>query len=107
MKKTIAITILSTMVVIFIILLTIGLNTKEATPVKSEKTNTYMNRFKSEFMSSCVSENATYAYCSCTYEDLLNKLGENGFIKMSVKYTDDEIIPDEIIDSAKQCIHLN
>lgn len=108
MKKNIIITILATALISITLLIIVGLiangQEKEKAPVT---TSNYMTEFKNEFMKGCVSEKANYSSCSCLYEDLLNKLGENGLIKMAVKYADDEIVPDELVNSAKQCAYLN
>ena len=45
--------------------------------------------FKEGFMEGCLKENASYAYCSCSYNWMVKKVGKEKFIEMSMEYAED------------------
>lgn len=103
MKKNIIITILTTTVVLFTILVIIGMNMEDVETTSVSFTPTLKNTFISE----CISDTVNYAYCSCAFDDLINTYGENEYIRMDNQYKKDQILTDEIINSAKKCLYLN
>ena len=63
-----------------------------------------VDEFKQSYMEGCLGEDSNFSYCDCTYETLKQKLGMDEFVKLAIKYADDEIIPDEFVDAAIECI---
>lgn len=66
--------------------------------------------YKSEFVTACMEEDASYSYCSCTYESLAKELGIDGLYDLSLEY----VLGDEFSNSSKDalkkaigdCLHL-
>jgi hypothetical protein len=54
---------------------------------------------REEFLSGCISENTTYAYCNCAYEAIYKDLGEEQFMKQSVDFALTDELPEELKDS--------
>ncbi len=102
MKKTIAITILSTIVVGFIILLIIGLNMEDENPVTIVD-----NESRDTFIKSCIGDTANYPYCACGYDYIINTYGEKGMMRIFNKIDDTKPLPDEIIETYNYCKYLN
>lgn len=105
MKKNIIITILATTVVLFVALLIIGLSIEDE-PVKQTTNSSSLDTFRNNFMSGCNEDGKNYPYCSCAFYDLMKQNGEDKLLKISMQYAVDGIIPQELIDSANECINL-
>jgi hypothetical protein len=58
---------------------------------------------KQQFMSTCNVYGNQTEYCSCTFDSLISKLGLDGVIKVSLKYNQDNVIPDEMYAAAASC----
>lgn len=54
---------------------------------------------KELFMEGCLEEaSEQYEYCECAYNDIISKVGNDGFAKMSVEMLDADNISDETIN---------
>lgn len=52
---------------------------------------------KDTFMSGCVSDTATYAFCSCSYDSMFTRIGKEGIINMSLTYSQTNQISESIL----------
>lgn len=62
------------------------------------------NEFKQAFIEGCIEEDATYEYCNCAYEYLVDTHGEDRVIDISVEYAKTNVIPDELWGAVKHCM---
>ena len=62
--------------------------------------------FKDEYMGGCVGEEATYEYCSCTYDYLLDMLGLKGIMQMAIDVDETGELTDDMVEAISGCIHL-
>ena len=53
--------------------------------------------YKDGYMEGCVSDAATYTFCSCSYDSLIKRLGKEGLLKMSLDYLQTEQIPESVL----------
>lgn len=70
-----------------------------------EVTDSYWNTYSKAYMDACVSvdENISYAYCSCTLNEMESKYGRAKVIEISLKFAEDKIMPKELFDAAAVC----
>jgi hypothetical protein len=61
---------------------------------------------RGSFVESCVSDTATYAYCSCAYDKLINAWGVDKFVNESIKMLDTGELPDGTIGIIGECLSL-
>jgi hypothetical protein len=70
-----------------------------------DKTDNGMSVYKDSFMEGCMEESATYSTCNCYYNSLLNQLGEDGLLEVSLNYAQTEQFPAEVLTKAvKDCL---
>ncbi|NVN97369.1 RDD family protein [Candidatus Nomurabacteria bacterium] len=80
--------------------------TSQTSCSSSVASSTTSDEIKKNFIKSCVSESTTYAYCSCSVEGLLKKLGTDGFIEMSNQYDKTGVMETEVSDTIASCNYL-
>ena len=61
---------------------------------------------KKVFTDSCTDEGASYLYCSCVFDDIIDKHGVKNFINMALEFNETDSLDDEMIGSIAECIHL-
>ena len=73
-------------------------------PSNNKIDNQTMVSFKTEFMNGCMEE-GNYVYCTCVYDDLQKRLGDIGFLKLAVNFSETKEIPDSIYPSITMCFN--
>ncbi len=98
MKKNIIIAVLATVVAFFMLLLVVGLTTKEeVSNTEIQYDAVTMETFKDSFMIGCMEDGwIEYKTCECMYNSLLNQLGEEGLIDLSLEVLETGEIPKAI-----------
>jgi hypothetical protein len=61
---------------------------------------------KEGFIDGCISEDATYSYCSCSYDKLMDAWGVDKFVTVSIQYEETGELPDGTINLISQCLDL-
>lgn len=71
-----------------------------------DKTEVANNVLKDSYMTGCMEGNeVTYTFCDCTYNSLINQMGKEKVIEMSVDYSETSEIPASVIEKvAKDCL---
>ena len=73
--------------------------------VPIEEPTVSMVDYKESFIGGCIGEDASYSFCSCAYDSLLNQLGEEGVIDLSMNYLKTEQIPEKVMTNVlKSCL---
>lgn len=99
MKKNIIISILGTLLGVLIALIIIGF-ISESNDIKKE-----INLMKQNFVQGCTEDGgATYMFCSCAYDKLIEKYGKDGFETIVENYGITGQLPDEVWVSTLSCI---
>ena len=62
------------------------------------------NELKQSFIEGCIEEDATYEYCSCAYEYLIDAYGLSKVIEISIEFDETGVIPDELWGAVKHCM---
>ena len=62
-------------------------------------------RYKEEFMGSCVSE-GLYSYCNCTYDYMFKKEGLAGIMNMSLEYDRTKKLTPLMTEAVSNCGYL-
>ena len=97
MKKETIIAVLATIVGAFLILMVIGLTTKEE-PIKE----TAKEESRRLFMGGCV-DDGLYEFCDCSFEKLYNTYGEKGIQEIGVEYEQTNEIPSRALETVASC----
>lgn len=79
---------------------------KEMIKQESEKQKINLEQ---TFVNGCVEAGGNNAYCSCVYNNLINKTGKEGFMDLVQKFTNGNITDEQanlMVESTNNCIHL-
>lgn len=99
MKKNIIISVLSTIVVVFIILMIVGLTTKEEVAQPDFK-----ETIKENFMNACVPEGeGLYSFCNCSFEALYEELGSDGLVELENELIRTNELPEGTLEIVAEC----
>ena len=100
MKKTLVIAgsiLLGFIILVIGLALISGNDTKKVETVKVPHASLYENtiedEFKDGFIEGCAEEGATVAQCTCSYNLLIDELGFDGVMNMSIEYINTEELP--------------
>lgn len=72
---------------------------KMSFPEKETKSN-FNNEFKDEFVKGCNSEGGSYTECACMYDSMIDQVGFDGMIDMSINYLETEELPMDVMTEA-------
>jgi chlorite dismutase len=73
----------------------------------STSTLSTKDNFKEAVMDGCMEGGeASYAYCSCAYDELSKTTTKSEMINMGLEYNNTGNIPQEMFDAASKCISL-
>lgn len=103
MKKETIIAVLLTIIGVFLLLVIIGLTSKEETQVMTpvEVSST----FKDSFVSGCAEgSDTTYTQCACMYDTIVKNIGTDGMADMSANYLKTGKIPNNILIMVTPCV---
>lgn len=105
MKKETIITILATVVAIFIILIIVGATeNKKEDKMISVPIDNKTSEFKDGFIEGCMGEDTSYEVCSCGYDRLVYTYGTDGLLELSANYIETEKIPTEVVNIMVSCM---
>lgn len=62
--------------------------------------------FRESYMEGCISEDASYAYCDCSYEKLKAEYGMSGFVNLALEYDKTGNLPDKALETVASCFNL-
>ena len=90
---------------------------EEQTPDKSseEQTpDTYVNdeeqvtdrSLREEYVNGCLGEGVTRAYCNCTYNYMVDRVGIDGFWDQAAQFNQTGQFSDLMLDAVDECLHL-
>jgi len=104
MKKNIIIAVLSTLVVVFIILLIVGI-VSDSQENKIVETFETREMFKEAFMEGCTEgETELIPYCTCAIDKLLKEYTLAELVNIEKKMDNDGDMPLKVLDLILECI---
>lgn len=106
MKKEIIIAVLTTIIATLIILIVVGLTMEDGETVSvpiDKPISTDMSVFKHEFIAGCNEDGSAYGNCACAYDVLVEDMGEQGVLDMSVEYLKTEKLPARAVELVMPC----
>lgn len=74
--------------IIFILVVGVLLGLLARSGSKENETTPVVDTFRSEYISGCTSEDASYAYCECTHDYLVSNYGKNQMMEMALELRD-------------------
>ena len=73
------------------------------TPSTSNTSSSLTELMKKGFTDSCVNKSTNYAFCSCSFDGIVKKLGVDGFIEMSKTYSSTGKMDPEVSNIISGC----
>lgn len=103
MKKETIIAVLTTVVVIFVILMIVGISSKDKTT--SVAPTAVTQEFRGNFIEGCSEDgDVTYTQCACMYDKMLEDKGIDGIADITANYMKTGTIPNDILELVMPCV---
>lgn len=77
-------------------------NTPE--PTQQPTNNNFLEMMRTEFNNGCMGEGASYAFCNCAFNYMVNKYGVDKLIDLALY--DSAQLESAAVDGALECMHL-
>ncbi len=107
--KIIKILVITFFVIVFIGALAVMLETPEVPEEITEETAEELaTTFKETYLQECA-EGGGMEYCLCTWEIMVDKLGERGLMIEAIDFTNGTMTPElqeAVVEAMTSCIHL-
>lgn len=91
-----------TLVAILIFALIVGMSIYYKTE-QAEKPTAIETTLKTNYMNGCINGD-NYAFCNCTFDALIDKLGADGFINFALQYQSTGVLPKEAATVVVSCL---